>query len=169
MHGQARPTWDSIHDNHDSRRTVALLFSIRICLDFTANKYYVILFSLFEALFTIFTLFVLANRPLFTATKQCKSVQKHLSTKLEIKSKQILKVYQIQVKDKRGVCGNIPFLLRTIAQAGRYIDTPAIAFCHLHQCSTPPYDKFIDPEISGNIELGIERPFIRLVKDFPIR
>ena len=63
---------------------------LRICLDFTANKFYVILFSLFEALFTIFTLFVLANRPLFAATKQCKSAQKHLSTKLEIKSKQIL-------------------------------------------------------------------------------
>ena len=46
---------------------------LRICLDFTANKFYVILFSLFEALFTIFTLFVLANRPLFAATKQCKS------------------------------------------------------------------------------------------------
>ncbi|MBR3858730.1 MAG: hypothetical protein IKJ18_01760, partial [Bacteroidaceae bacterium] len=61
-----------------------------ICLDFTANKFYVILFSLFEALFTIFTLFVLANRPLFAATKQCKSAQKYLSTKLEIKSKQIL-------------------------------------------------------------------------------
>ena len=60
-------------------------------MDFTANKYYVILFSLFEALFTIFTLFVLANRPLFAATKQCKSAQKYLSTKLEIKSKQILK------------------------------------------------------------------------------
>ena len=64
---------------------------LRICLDFTANKFYVILFSLFEALFTIFTLFVLANRPLFAATKQCKSAQKYLSTKLEIKSKQILK------------------------------------------------------------------------------
>ena len=63
---------------------------LRICLDFTANKFYVILFSLFEALFTIFTLFVLANRPLFAATKQCKSAQKYLSTKLEIKSKQIL-------------------------------------------------------------------------------
>ena len=63
---------------------------IRICLDFTANKFHVILFSLFEALFTIFALFVLANRPLFAATKQCKSAQKHLSTKLEIKSKQIL-------------------------------------------------------------------------------
>ena len=35
--------------------------SLRICLDFTANKFYVILFSLFEALFTIFTLFVLAK------------------------------------------------------------------------------------------------------------
>ena len=64
--------------------------ALRICLDFTANKFYVILFSLFEALFTIFTLFVLANRPLFAATKQCKSAQKYLSTKLEIKSKQIL-------------------------------------------------------------------------------
>ena len=65
---------------------------LRICLDFTGNKFYVILFGLFEALFTIFTLFVLANRPLFAATKQCKSAQKYLSTKLEIKSKQILKV-----------------------------------------------------------------------------
>ena len=64
--------------------------AFRICLDFTANKFHVILFSLFEALFTIFTLFVLANRPLFAATKQCKSAQKYLSTKLEIKSKQIL-------------------------------------------------------------------------------
>ena len=62
-------------------------------MDFTANKFYVILFSLFEALFTIFTLFVLANRPLFAATKQCKSAQKYLSTKLEIKSKQILIPY----------------------------------------------------------------------------
>ena len=65
---------------------------LRICLDFTANKFYVILFSLFEALFTIFTLFVLANRPLFAATKQCKSAQKYLSTKLEIKSIQILRL-----------------------------------------------------------------------------
>ena len=66
--------------------------SLRICLDFTANKFYVILFSLFEALFSIFTLFALANRPLFAAFKQCKSSQKHLSTKLEIKSKQLLRV-----------------------------------------------------------------------------
>ena len=71
-----------------------IFYSIRICLDFTANKYYVILFSLFEALFTIFTPFVLANRPLFAATKQCKSAQKYLSTKLEIKSKQILRIYR---------------------------------------------------------------------------
>ncbi|MBQ3237724.1 MAG: hypothetical protein IJA98_01465, partial [Bacteroidaceae bacterium] len=55
-------------------------------------------FSLFEALFTIFTLFVLANRPLFAATKQCKSAQKHLSTKLEIKSKQILNGIEIFMK-----------------------------------------------------------------------
>ena len=65
---------------------------LRICLDFTANKFYVILFSLFETLFTIFTLFGLANRPLFAATKQCKSAQKYLSTKLEIKSIQILRL-----------------------------------------------------------------------------
>ena len=64
-------------------------------MDFTANKFHVILFSLFEALFTIFTLFVLANRPLFAATKLCKSAQKYLSTKLEIKSKQILTAPQI--------------------------------------------------------------------------
>ena len=55
--------------------------------DFTANKYYVMLFSLFEALFGIFTLFDFANRPLFAALKQCKSAQKLLSTKLELKSK----------------------------------------------------------------------------------
>ena len=72
-----------------------LCTAFRICLDFTANKFHVILFSLFEALFTIFTLFVLANRPLFAATKQCKSAQKHLSTKLEIKSKQILNVTRL--------------------------------------------------------------------------
>ena len=62
----------------------------RICLNFTANKFDVILFCLFEALFGIFTLFALANRPLFAAFKQCKSTQNNLSTKLEIKSKQIL-------------------------------------------------------------------------------
>ena len=60
-------------------------------MDFTVNKFYVILFSLFEVLFGIFTLFVLANRLLFAASKQCKSAQKHLSTKLEIKPKQLLK------------------------------------------------------------------------------
>ena len=37
--------------------------------DFTANKYYVMLFSLFEILFGIFTLSALANRPLFAALK----------------------------------------------------------------------------------------------------
>ena len=74
--------------------------TVRICLDFTANKFYVILFSLFEALFTIFTLFVLANRPLFAATKQCKSAQKYLSTKLEIKSKQILNAKSLMIYRK---------------------------------------------------------------------
>ena len=111
----------------------------RICLDFTANKFYVILFGLFEALFTIFTLFVLANRPLFifnedrlyslsivseltcarwhypccdqtvqicsrrgmkasvatteaSASQRSATCRPHLSTKIEIKSKQILKV-----------------------------------------------------------------------------
>ena len=64
---------------------------LRICLDFTINSFFVILFCLFEVLFGIFTLFVLANRPPFAASKQCQSAQKHLSTKLEIKSKQILK------------------------------------------------------------------------------
>ena len=63
---------------------------IRICLDFNANKFNMTLFCLFEVLFGIFTLFVLANRPLFAAPKQCKYSQKHFSTKLEIKSKQIL-------------------------------------------------------------------------------
>ena len=54
-------------------------------------------FCLFEALFGTFTLFVLANRPLFAASKQCKSAQKYLSTKLEIKSKQILTVVHTMV------------------------------------------------------------------------
>ena len=66
------------------------LYNRRICLDFTVYCFYVILFRLFESLFGIFTFFGLANRPLFAATKQCKSPQKRLSTKLEIKSKQIL-------------------------------------------------------------------------------
>ena len=66
------------------------LYNRRICLDFTVYCFYVILFRLFESLFGIFTFFDLANRPLFAATKQCKSSQKQLSTKLEIKSKQIL-------------------------------------------------------------------------------
>ena len=38
-------------------------------LDFSANQYYVMLFSLFEVLFGIFTLFDFANRPLFAASK----------------------------------------------------------------------------------------------------
>ena len=64
--------------------------SQRIRLDFTANVFNVMLFCLFEPLFGIFALFVLANRSLFAVPKQSKSTQKHLSTKLEIKSKQIL-------------------------------------------------------------------------------
>ena len=66
------------------------IFFYRICFDFNANKFHVILFCLFEALLGIFTLFALANRPLFAVSKQSKSTQKHLSTKLEIKSKQTL-------------------------------------------------------------------------------
>ncbi len=38
---------------------------LRSCLDFTANKFKKILFCLFEVLFGIFVLSVLANRPLF--------------------------------------------------------------------------------------------------------
>ena len=49
-----------------------------------------LLFGFSEALFGIFTFFVLANRPLFAAPKQCKYTQKHLSAKLEIILKQIL-------------------------------------------------------------------------------
>ena len=49
-----------------------------------------LLFGLFEALFGIFTLSALANRPLFAAIRECKSAQKHLSNKLEIKFKQTL-------------------------------------------------------------------------------
>ena len=49
------------------------------------------LFCLFEVIFDTFALSVLANRPLFAAPRECKSAQKSLSTKLEIKSKQILR------------------------------------------------------------------------------
>ena len=72
------------------KSSLKALYNYRICLDFTVYCFYVILFRLFESLFGIFTFFDLANRPLFAATKQCKSSQKQLSTKLEIKSKQIL-------------------------------------------------------------------------------
>ena len=56
--------------------------NIRNCLDFTINRYFV-LFCLFEILFGIFTLFTLANRPLFAATQECKSAQK--SSQLNLK------------------------------------------------------------------------------------
>ena len=46
---------------------------LRIYLDFNANKFYVVLFCLFEVLFGTFALFVLANRPLFAVSKQNKS------------------------------------------------------------------------------------------------
>ena len=48
------------------------------------------LFGLFEVLFGIFALSLFANRPLFAANREYKSTQKLLSTKLEIKSKQLL-------------------------------------------------------------------------------
>ena len=63
---------------------------LRICLDFTVNMFFYGLFGLFEVIFGTFTLSVLANRPLFAASRERKSAQKSLSTKLEIKSKQIL-------------------------------------------------------------------------------
>ena len=50
------------------------------------------LFGLFEVLFGIFALSLFANRPLFAANREYKSTQKLLSTKLEIKSKQLLTV-----------------------------------------------------------------------------
>ena len=65
-------------------------YKFRICLDFIANQFQEELFGLFEVIFGTFTLSVLANRLLFGASRECKSVQKSLSTKLEIKSKQIL-------------------------------------------------------------------------------
>ncbi len=48
------------------------------------------LFGLFETFFGIFALSFLANRPLFAANREYKSTQKRPSTKLEIKSKQLL-------------------------------------------------------------------------------
>ena len=64
--------------------------TIRSCLDFTVKKFKNELFCFFEALFGIFALSILANRPLFTANREYKSTQKVLSTKLEIQSKQLL-------------------------------------------------------------------------------
>ena len=55
------------------------------------------LFGLFEALFGIFALSILANRPLFVANREYKSTQKFLSTKLEIKSKQLLNSVNVSV------------------------------------------------------------------------
>ena len=49
------------------------------------------LFGLFESLFGIFLLSILANRPLFAAPREKKSTQKVFLTKAEIKSKQLLK------------------------------------------------------------------------------
>ena len=68
-------------------------------------------FSVYLRLFlpSLHSLF-LPNRPLFAATKQCKSAQKYLSTKLEIKSKQILK--QVLLVVWLLICS----LLRTFAQ-----------------------------------------------------
>ena len=68
--------------------------TFRSCLDFTANKFKKILFCLFEVLFGIFVLSVLANRPLFAANREYKSTQKVFSTKLEIKFKQLLTIYK---------------------------------------------------------------------------
>ena len=65
---------------------------LRSCLDFTANKFKNELFGLFAALFGIFVLSILANRPLFAANREYKTTQKNLSTKLEIKSKQLLNI-----------------------------------------------------------------------------
>ena len=70
------------------------LHPLRSCLDFTANKFKNELFGLFVALFGIFALSILANRPLFAANRVYKATQKALSTKLEIKSKQLLRVFQ---------------------------------------------------------------------------
>ena len=47
--------------------------------------------------FGIFTLLILADRLLFAATQESKSTQKFLSDKLEIKSKQILIPYIINL------------------------------------------------------------------------
>ena len=51
----------------------------RFCFDFTANLFSCLLFGLSEALFGIFTLSVLANRPLFASSRECKSTRKYLS------------------------------------------------------------------------------------------
>ena len=90
-----------------------ILKNLRSCLDFIANKFEeelllsvkllnsaepasslcsrrIATFGLFEVIFGTFILTVLANRPLFAASREYKSAQKFLSTKLEIKSKQLL-------------------------------------------------------------------------------
>ena len=62
-------------------------------LDFIADMFKDMLFGLFEILFGIFSLSILANRPLFAAPREKKPTQKVLSTKAEIKSKQLLIVF----------------------------------------------------------------------------
>ena len=63
-------------------------------LDFIADMFKDMLFGLFEILFGIFSLSILANRPLFAAPREKKPTQKVLSTKTEIKSKQLLIVFR---------------------------------------------------------------------------
>ena len=62
-------------------------------LDFIADMFKDMLFGLFEILFGIFSLSILANRPLFAAPREKKPTQKVLSTKAEIKPKQLLIVF----------------------------------------------------------------------------
>ena len=62
-------------------------------MDFTVNMFYVVLFCLFEVLFGILALSFLANRPLLAANREDNPTRKHLSTKLEIKSKQLLSFF----------------------------------------------------------------------------
>ena len=68
------------------------LFVRERCLDFTVNMFYVVLFCLFEVLFGILALSFLANRPLLAADREDNPTRKYLSTKLEIKSKQLLEL-----------------------------------------------------------------------------
>ena len=95
------------------------------------------LFGLFEALFGIFTLFDFANRQLFAALKQCKSAQKLLSTKLELKSKTDSKKteqersLETKLRHHTHTLCPAPFTILVLAFAEVVLATNLYARCHI--------------------------------------